>query len=738
MFNFPDAPSADLDAFWKDPRDGSELWTPHHAVVTSFIFFAKGEGDVSRHDVALACFMARSMAMINLREFGDGIHIQWQRRWQGEPWKALWLAKSSFVPRTRHLKGLEEVTSVPVELVFSCVEQVVPIAVFGDRPESLATLKSHHFAALAFIGSLPPKRYFQKAFSALLTASAVVGQHDVFVTALSCCDAGHPLCPMGYLDSRWGVVSATGLRPHANYLQQLLGAIPANKFPIFDKRRLCLLASQFGHLETVKYLHFEMFLDFNVTTARGLTPMIGAATNGHTDVVKFLHKEVRADPHGCTLEGESAIYGACANGHLDIVRYLIEFGHVDFHRSAEGKPPPFIAAAENGHLDVVEYLHAVAQVDTRTPMDDGYTATYAAASNNHVHVLEYLHRARILDCYTPCRGQTPFAAACMNGHVEALRYLKEVAPVFRPECKANKTVEKKQSTQDTNSEEKSQVPSFTAMEAAQLERNVFVDAFYGACESGHLNVAQYLFQECGVTRDDLNAAVDQQNQRSVAHAAAVSGNLEMMRYVCERIGVDCTSRDELGRTPFSFAAEYGHIEQCRYLHAIARESAHVPSKRVETPCFFAAANSHLDVVEFIFYEVHGDCHTQSSSGEAPIHVAAFEGNLPIVKFLHEVAKVDVGIPMDNGMTPYMLARQKAHYHVMAYLVDVAHVESLLSRDASDMDRTSTAEGMIPTATASGIADTRSMTESTPVDNEDRVDLPDGRDVFDMLGDKSDI
>jgi ankyrin repeat protein len=83
------------------------------------------------------------------------------------------------------------------------------------------------------------------------------------------------------------------------------------------------------------------------------------------------------------------------------------------------------------------------------------------------------------------------------------------------------------------------------------------------------------------------------------HFAVARGNLDIIRYLIETVGVDHSVKDKEGNSPFFTAIEHGHLEVARYfieeLHYSANES-----KEGEISTLHLAANhNHVDLLNYL-------------------------------------------------------------------------------------------------------------------------------------------
>lgn len=109
-----------------------------------------------------------------------------------------------------------------------------------------------------------------------------------------------------------------------------------------------LLASQQGHIETVKWLA-ELGADVNIARQRdGTTALQTAIVNNHLPVIKVLVEECKADINKTNLDGASPLYYSLGYWHqaykLAITKFLLEhnanihaktiFGDQPIHRAS--------------------------------------------------------------------------------------------------------------------------------------------------------------------------------------------------------------------------------------------------------------------------------------------------------------------------------------------------------------------------------------------------------------------
>jgi hypothetical protein len=125
-----------------------------------------------------------------------------------------------------------------------------------------------------------------------------------------------------------------------------------------------------------------------------------------------------------------------------------------------------------------------------------------------------------------------------------------------------------------------------------------------------------------------------QNGRNTLHAAAYSGNLEMVRILIEYNPADINARDEDGSTPLSLAS---------------------------------ASDNHKDgSVHQLLLEHGADINTQDQDGWTPLHDASYFGALEVVRVLLEHG-ADVEVKYNDGETALQIAAERGHDEVVELL-----------------------------------------------------------------------
>ena len=131
---------------------------------------------------------------------------------------------------------------------------------------------------------------------------------------------------------------------------------------------------------------------------------------------------------------------------------------------------------------------------------------------------------------------------------------------------------------------------------------------------------------------------------SLEHIASRYGLLGLLTAICERTGPTPTyinARDEMGRTPLSWAAEKGHEAVVKLLLGTGRVDADTKDDRTRTPLSRAARKGHEAVVKLLLATGKVNADGKDKRGRTPLSWAAEKGHEAVIKLLLAAGKVDL-------------------------------------------------------------------------------------------------
>ncbi|KAI9797607.1 MAG: hypothetical protein M1833_005390 [Piccolia ochrophora] len=135
------------------------------------------------------------------------------------------------------------------------------------------------------------------------------------------------------------------------------------------------------------------------------------------------------------------------------------------------------------------------------------------------------------------------------------------------------------------------------------------------------------------------------------------------------------SKDRLGRTPLSYAAECGHEAVVRFLADWTDVDTDSKAVNGQTPLSRAAQNGHEAVVRYLADRTDVDTDSKADNGQTPLSRAAKNGHEAVVRYLADRTDVDTNSRDQWKGTPLSEAAVCGHEAVMRYLAERADVDA---------------------------------------------------------------
>ena len=120
------------------------------------------------------------------------------------------------------------------------------------------------------------------------------------------------------------------------------------------------------------------------------------------------------------------------------------------------------------------------------------------------------------------------------------------------------------------------------------------------------------------------------------HAAAFSGNFEVVRILIEYDPAAINARDGTGWTPLHWATEGHNFQDGSVLRLLLEHGADInaQSRNGHTPLHMASTNGVLEAVRLLL-EHGADVEVKNKSGKTALQLAANSGREKVVELLRE-------------------------------------------------------------------------------------------------------
>ncbi|TYZ61590.1 hypothetical protein PybrP1_003466 [[Pythium] brassicae (nom. inval.)] len=163
-----------------------------------------------------------------------------------------------------------------------------------------------------------------------------------------------------------------------------------------------------------------------------------------------------------------------------------------------------------------------------------------------------------------------------------------------------------------------------------------------------------------------NVALDQ--APPALHAAAASGDLELVQTLLSKEHANIDERDASGATALLVAAREGRLPVVQLLLASGADAA-AATNNASTPLMLAALHGRAEVVALLLAqspEVVGAINAVNGSSYSALHCAASEGHVEVARLLLDYG-ADLEVTVD-GWRPLHVACSKEHVAVVALLL----------------------------------------------------------------------
>ena len=175
-----------------------------------------------------------------------------------------------------------------------------------------------------------------------------------------------------------------------------------------------------------------------------------------------------------------------------------------------------------------------------------------------------------------------------------------------------------------------------------------------ATNNGHLEVVQFLCDECGVNPK----LYEEEYYTTLPHLAAKNGYLNMLKYLIKEKHCDPKCRNENGLTSLHLAVSHGHLQVVQYLIDECGMDPECRDDKRLTPLHYAAATRPLQLIilTYLIKQKKCDPMCRDQGGHTILTLAAAQHNLfQVVRCLIDECGVDPEVCwMETMSIPWLL------------------------------------------------------------------------------------
>ena len=152
----------------------------------------------------------------------------------------------------------------------------------------------------------------------------------------------------------------------------------------------------------------------------------------------------------------------------------------------------------------------------------------------------------------------------------------------------------------------------------------------------------------------------------LSYAAAGRRGVETVKLLLERSDVNVDSKDHMGRTPLSRAAENETNETVNLL--LERSDINVDSKDFlgRTPLSYAAGSGGVETVKLLLERSDVNVNSKDTDDRTPLSYAVESGNEKSVILLVERSDVDVNSKDTSGISPLIWALDTVYFYARTW------------------------------------------------------------------------
>lgn len=154
------------------------------------------------------------------------------------------------------------------------------------------------------------------------------------------------------------------------------------------------------------------------------------------------------------------------------------------------------------------------------------------------------------------------------------------------------------------------------------------------------------------------------------HVAADTGDVDKVKELLTRDGIDVNKKNDYGETPFLLATRRGHAKVVELLLLDTRVNVNLPDKDEHSPLYFAAM-THEKIVQLLLTHNKIQINKTDKDRFTPLHMAIEHNKPEIVKMLLQHKDIDV---ICYNITPLYSAASRNYKEIVELLLNDPRVD----------------------------------------------------------------
>ncbi|XP_052807635.1 uncharacterized protein LOC128236664 [Mya arenaria] len=458
-----------------------------------------------------------------------------------------------------------------------------------------------------------------------------------------------------------------------------------------DGRSFVHLAAFSGHVELVQYLCIKYPNMAQAIDRDGNSPALDASAGGSVDVLSYLVENF-IDPYVVSADGCTLLHEACYFGNIENVQYLCRnFKNLVLTQSNHGYTCCH-AASLGGFVDILKFLEA-SGADYLGVAKDGSTLLHEAAFAGKAKMVEFILSFQPnMALVKNKRSYLPSHFAAQEGHIDILLKFIEVMPnKMMPTTEEGQTylhIAAYNGKRLIIQKMCDMFPDMLLMEdvnAAQAlhyaARGGFVNVLEDLIARGSNPMSQTVSGSTILHLASFDAHLELVNHicrkypfllnvldnsgHNAAHYSAGSGNLPVLKLLIDK-GIDCLALTSNGSTLLLKAAYSGNIDMMKYLCQTFPDMIPLKDEYGCTVLHYTASGGHIDAFKFLV-DQGMEVMAKTKDGHTVLHMAAYHGQKKTAQFLCSEYPDLRNVTDNNAQTAYVYAKIGDHKSKMRLL-----------------------------------------------------------------------